>query len=69
VKGVARFRNLREFVDAEVRGWLPVMGVNLSEEEILTVHSECRRTLRRYEESAEGTLMLPMSAHIIAVGH
>ena len=30
-EGYARFGSLREFVDAELRGWLPVMGVNLDD--------------------------------------
>lgn len=68
IHGVAKFRNMSEFVDAEVRGWLPVMGVNLSEEVISAVHEECRKDLRQYEKVVEGTLTLPMSAHIVAAG-
>jgi ubiquinone/menaquinone biosynthesis C-methylase UbiE len=29
--GAARFPNMREFIEAELRGWLPVMGVVLPE--------------------------------------
>lgn len=64
VRGEAHFRNLAEFVNAEVRGWLPVMGVHLSEDLISAIHAECRKCLRHYESEIDGTLTLPMSAHI-----
>lgn len=63
--GEARFRNMHEFVEAEVRGWLPVMGVHLSEEVISAIHAECRRILSRYENGLQKQLRLPMSAHIV----
>ncbi|HSH44005.1 MAG TPA: methyltransferase domain-containing protein [Arenicellales bacterium] len=64
--GEARFSSMHEFVEAEVRGWLPVMGVQLSEEQIETVHAECRRRLRRFETRAGGELVLNTSAHILS---
>lgn len=65
LNGEARFRNMYEFVEAEVRGWLPVMDVHLSEEVIADVHAECRRNLGRYENEYSEGLKLPASAHIV----
>ena len=64
--GDAQFRSLFEFVEAEVRGWLPVMDVHLDEDEIAAVHEECRRALGHY--GTTGTFTLPVSAHILAAG-
>ena len=63
--GEARFRNMHEFVEAEVRGWLPVMDVHLSEDVIADVHTECRQNLGRYVNKPDDSLTLPASAHII----
>ena len=67
--GEARFRNMREFVEAEVRGWLPVMDVHLSEDVIAAVHAECRENLGRYENGPGGSLAFPVSAHIVTASH
>lgn len=65
-RGEARFRSLREFVDAEVRGWLPVMDVHLEEDEIEAIHAECRLRFGRYAAAADGSFALPMSAHVFS---
>jgi SAM-dependent methyltransferase len=46
--GAARFPNIREFVEAEVRGWLPVMGVVLPELQIDRILAEAEAALARY---------------------
>lgn len=69
VGGEAQFPSMHAFVEADVRGWLPVMDVHLSEEVIKDVHSECEKHLKRYEdEGPGGRVTLPASAHIISVG-
>lgn len=65
LSGETRFSNLYEFVEAEVRGWLPVMDVHLSEDVISAIHAECRRILNRYENGPHKGLRLPMSAHLV----
>ena len=65
LNGLARFRNMYEFVEAEVRGWLPVMDVHLSEAVIADVHAECRQNLGHYENQCGEGLKLPTSAHIV----
>ncbi|HSD52298.1 MAG TPA: methyltransferase domain-containing protein [Candidatus Methylomirabilis sp.] len=47
-KGVARFPSIRVMVEADLRGWLPVMGVNLTEEEIGRILEEAEDALGSY---------------------
>jgi SAM-dependent methyltransferase len=61
--GTARFPSVRVFVEAEVRGWLPVMGVEPSADQVARVLEAMERDLRGMV-SADGTLTVPMSAHI-----
>jgi len=63
--GEARFRSVHHFVEAEVRGWLPVMDVHLSEAQIEAVHAECRNYMRKYEAGRGRAITLPTSAHIV----
>ncbi len=63
--GEARFRSLHDFVEAEVRGWLPVMNVHLSETDIKAVHTECRQRLGDYETGANQAFAFPVSAHVV----
>lgn len=65
VNDTARFHSLHEFVEAEVRGWLPVMGVHLDEETISEVHSACRRSHRNFVNRSDGSLDLPAAAHLL----
>jgi SAM-dependent methyltransferase len=60
--GAARFPNIREFVEAEVRGWLPVMGVVLPEPQINHILAEAERILARYV-TADG-FSFGISAHL-----
>lgn len=47
-KGVARFPSIRVMVEADLRGWLPVMGVKLAEEEIGRILEEAEHVLDSY---------------------
>ena len=64
--GVAQFPSIRTMVEADLRGWLPVMGVFLTEQEIDRILSEADQVLRDYT-TADGRVMFQLSAHIAAV--
>ena len=59
----ARFGRIEDFVEAELCGWLPVMGVILDAAEIDQIQCLCRREMGAYQES--GGFVLPTSAHIL----
>ena len=46
--GRAMFPSIRSMVEADLRGWLPVMGVLLSEEQIETILQEAEQALSAY---------------------
>jgi hypothetical protein len=60
--GAARFPDMREFVEAELRGWLPVMGVVLPEPQIDRLLAEAERGLARHV-TRDG-LSFAISAHL-----
>ncbi len=62
--GTARFPSIRSMVEADLRGWLPVMGVVLKEEQIQRILEEAESALRRYV-TAEGQVVFDSPAHII----
>lgn len=47
-RGTARFPNIRSMVEADLRGWLPVMGVMLPEEQIKRILEEAEQVLSHY---------------------
>lgn len=63
----ARFPSSRHMVEAELRGWLPLFDIFLSEAEINDVLIESDKTLSKYAESS-GEAVFPTSAHIITGG-
>ena len=60
----ARFPSSRHMVEAELRGWLPLFDIFLSEDEINDVLVESDRTLFKYV-NASGEAIFPTSAHVI----
>lgn len=60
--GMARFPNIRSMVEADLRGWLPVMGVMLSEEQIKQILEVAEQTLTPYVSEPA---MFELSAHIV----
>ncbi len=64
VHGTARFPTIRSMVEADLRGWLPVMGVNLTEEHIEEILREAENTLRAYV-TPQGTVEFDAPAHIV----
>jgi hypothetical protein len=51
-------------LEADLRGWLPLFDINLSEEKIEQVLGASDTILKRYV-AASGEAIFPTSAHII----
>lgn len=62
--GRARFPALRVMLEADLRGWLPVMGVHLPEERIARILEEAEVDLAPYV-TADGAVEFETSAHIV----
>lgn len=62
--GTALFPSIRIMVEADLRGWLPMMGVNLSEEQISQILDEAEAALGAYATS-DGQVRFDLSAHIV----
>lgn len=65
--GTACFPSVRSMVDADLRGWLPLMGVVLSEKTIESIHEDAERALGHYVRSS-GELVFRTSVHIATGG-
>ena len=63
-RGTARFPSLRAMVEADLRGWLPVLGVLLSEEAIADVLAHAPGMLGGFV-AADGTVQFETRAHIV----
>ncbi len=63
VKGSARFPSLRSMMEADLRGWLPLLGVELGEPMIAEILAKAESRLGRYVEPS-GELVFSSSAHI-----
>lgn len=59
----ATFPSSRQMVEAELRGWLPLFDIFLSEDEIEEVLASSDRTLSKYA-GPSGEAIFPTSAHI-----
>jgi SAM-dependent methyltransferase len=62
--GTAHFPSVRVMVEADLRGWLPVMGVFLTEEQITYILQEAEHVLKQYV-NPDGTVVFDTSAHIV----
>jgi len=62
--GTARFPSIRTMVEADMRGWLPVMGVVLEERQIQRILAEAETALHHYV-TEEGQVVFDSPAHII----
>lgn len=62
--GVARFPSIRVMVEADLRGWLPVMGVKLAEEEIGRILEEAEDVLGAFVGD-DGRVTFDARAHIV----
>jgi SAM-dependent methyltransferase len=61
--GTARFPSIRRMVEADLRGWLPVMGVFLEDQQIPRILEESEFALARYV-TEDGTVAFDTAAHI-----
>lgn len=61
----ARFPDISTMVAAELRGWLPLFGIELDEAKIGDVLTKAQHHLASYA-TATGTVEFPTSAHVIA---
>jgi len=62
--GTARFPSVRSMVEADLRGWLPVMGVMLEEDRIRRILTEAEDALHPYV-TEEGQVVFDSPAHIV----
>jgi SAM-dependent methyltransferase len=62
--GTARFPSIKTMVEADLRGWLPVMGVMLEEVRIQRILAEAESALNRYV-TPTGHVVFDSPAHII----
>lgn len=65
--GSARFPDVRVMVEADLRGWLPIMGVELPEETIEEILVESERALAGFV-AADGSVVFDSPAHIVSGG-
>jgi SAM-dependent methyltransferase len=64
-RGTARFPSIRTLVEADLRGWLPVMGVMLEEECIQRILDEADQAMRSYVDE-NGRAVFQISAHVLS---
>lgn len=60
----AEFPSTRTMVEVELRGWLPLFGINLSEEKIADVLEKSDATLSKYA-TPSGAAVFPTSAYVM----
>ena len=63
-QGMAHFPSIRSMVEADLRAWLPVMGVFLPEDQFQHILAEAERSLSRYR-TADGSAVFETPAHIV----
>lgn len=63
-KGSARFPSVRVMVEADLRGWLPVMGVVLTEEQIARILQTSEQALNQYL-TVDGVASFGTSTHVV----
>ena len=64
--GKARFPSIRSMVEADLRGWLPVMGVSLSDDLVESILEEAEGVLAGYVTEM-GTVEFRTPAHVVTV--
>ena len=63
-QGKAQFPSVRSMVEADLRGWLPVMGINLPEDQIASILESAEKALSPYV-TGQGKLRFDSPAHIV----
>ena len=62
--GTGRFRSIHAMVGADLRGWLPLMGVELPEPLIEEILLESEKALAKFVK--DGEVMFESPPHIVA---
>ncbi len=65
ITGTGRFPAVRVMVEADLRGWLPIMGVELEDDLIEDILRQAERELSPFV-SADGMVVFDSPAHIIS---
>lgn len=63
--GTARFPGIRPMVEADLRGWLPAMGVELPEDRIHAILAEAEAELEEFVHPT-GEMRFPAPGHIVS---
>ena len=63
--GTARFPTIRSMLEADIKGWLPLFDVVLSDQEADRIYEEAEQELSAFR-APDGTVAFDMPAHIIA---
>lgn len=63
-RGIGRFPSIRMMVEADLRGWLPVMDVVLHEEQIQHILEQAEADLSSFL-APDGSVVFETSAHIV----
>lgn len=63
--GMGRFADARSMVEAELEGWLPVVGITLSTADVDRVVQQARDVLRPYTTN-DGHIQFAAPAHIVS---
>jgi SAM-dependent methyltransferase len=63
-QGTAQFPSIQTMVEADLRGWLPVMGVLLTERQIHCIVETAEQALSSYA-TADGRAVFQLSAHLV----
>lgn len=61
---VVDFPSIRAMVEADLRGWLPVMGVDLTEEQIARILEDAEDELAPYVTD-DGRVAFDVPAHVV----
>ena len=64
IVGMGRFPTIRAMVETDLRGWLPLMGITLTEAQIARILVEAEVVLRPFLGS-DGTVRFDAPAHIL----
>jgi SAM-dependent methyltransferase len=63
-QGVAEFPSIRTMVEADLRGWLPIMGVILPDGQIEAILRQAEQALASYVTAGQ-RMVFPISAHLL----
>ena len=65
--GTARFPSIRSMVEADLRGWLPIMGVVLDDDLIASILAEAETALGPFVDEPGGAMTFAAPAHVVTV--